>query len=172
MDNRIEKLLSGKKGNVFLRKLNTAALRVLGENALAEDAVQDTFEYLAGRDVPVKNDAELEAYLVAAVTNRAIKMKKKQVSTALVDIEYLANYATDTYDENNEKELQYTTMLHCIKQLDIQSRRVFKLRYLQGLNIKTVAKMMKISESKVCRITKQAITDITKMVNDEQKKNI
>lgn len=170
MDKKVEKLLSSKKGDEFLRKLKDAAKSILGEKYLAEDAVQDTFEYFCHRDVPVKNAEEVEPYLLVTVRNRAIKMKKQHKQTTFVDIETLYNLETDDPYQSYEKQWQYDTMEQCIKLLDLKTRRVFRLRYLKGLDIKTVARMMNMSEIKVRRICRLAINEITKMVKDEQKK--
>lgn len=170
MDKKVEKLLSSKKGDEFLRKLKDAAKSILGEKYLAEDVVQDTFEYFCHRDVPVKNAEEVEPYLLVTVRNRAIKMKKQHKQTTFVDIETLYNLETDDPDQSCEEEWQYATMEACIKRLERQSQRVFRLRYLKGLSIKTVARMMRMSKSMVARISNQAINEITKMVKDEQKK--
>lgn len=170
MDKKVEKLLSSKKGDEFLRKLKDAANRVLGDESLAQDVVQDTFEYFSDRDVPVKNAEEVEPYLLVTVRNRAIKMKKQHKQTTFVDIETLYNLETDDPDQSCEEEWQYATMEACIKRLERQSQRVFRLRYLKGLSIKTVARMMRMSKSMVARISNQAINEITKMVKDEQKK--
>ena len=171
MDKKVEKLLSSKKGDEFLRKLKDAAKSILGEKYLAEDVVQDTFEYFCHRDVPVSDAAEVEPYMVTTVANRAKKMKKKLAKTMLLDIEDLEQYIGHYTATDHEEEQQYATMIKCIKQLDVQSQRVFKLRYIKAMSVKTVATMMKMSESKVNRIAKKAMTDVTKMVNDEKRTN-
>lgn len=170
MDKRLEQLLSSKDGEAFCMRLACAANRVLGDESLAQDVVQDTFEYFSDRDVPVKNAEEVEPYLLVTVRNRAIKMKKQHKQTTFVDIETLYNLETDDPDQSCEEEWQYATMETCIKRLERQSQRVFRLRYLKGLSIKTVARMMNMSETKVKRICQLAINEITKMVKDEQKK--
>ena len=170
MDKRLEQLLSSKDGEAFCMRLACAANRVLGDESLAQDVVQDTFEYFSDRDVPVKNAEEVEPYLLVTVRNRAIKMKKKLARTAIVDIEKLDTYTDCDSDQSCEEEWQYATMEACIKRLERQSQRVFRLRYLKGLSIKTVARMMRMSKSMVARISNQAINDITKMMKDEQKK--
>lgn len=170
MDREIEKLLNSKEGEAFRTKLFCAAQRILADDHLAQDVVQDTFEYFAGRDVPVKNPEEVLPYLITTVTNRAITMKKKLARTAIVDIEKLDTYTDCDSDQSCEEEWQYATMEACIKRLERQSQRVFRLRYLKGLSIKTVARMMRMSKSMVARISNQAINEITKMMKDEQKK--
>lgn len=170
MDKRLEQLLSSKDGKAFCMRLACAANRVLGDESLAQDVVQDTFEYFSDRDVPVKNAEEVEPYLLVTVRNRAIKMKKQHKQTTFVDIETLYNLETDDPDQSHEKQWQYDTMEQCIKLLEPQTRRVFRQRYLKGLSIKTVARMMNMSETKVKRICQLAINEITKMVKDEQKK--
>ena len=170
MDKRLEQLLSSKDGEAFCMRLACAANRVLGDESLAQDVVQDTFEYFSDRDVPVKNAEEVEPYLLVTVRNRAIKMKKQHKQTTFVDIETLSDLETDDPDQSCEEEWQYATMEACIKRLERQSQRVFRLRYLKGLDIKTVARMMRMSKSMVARISNQAINEITKMVKDEQKK--
>ena len=62
MDREIEKLLNSKEGEAFRTKLFCAAQRILADDHLAQDVVQDTFEYFAGRDVPVKNPEEVLPY--------------------------------------------------------------------------------------------------------------
>ena len=170
MDKRLEQLLSSKDGEAFCMRLTGAAISVLGDESLAQDVVQDTFEYFSDRDVPVKNAEEVEPYLLVTVRNRAITMKKKLARTAIVDIEKLDTYTDCDSDQSCEEEWQYATMEACIKRLERQSQRVFRLRYLKGLSIKTVARMMRMSKSMVARISNQAINDITKMMKDEQKK--
>ena len=98
-------------------------------------------------------------------------MKKKLAKTVLLDIEDLEQYIGHYTATDHEEEQQYATMIKCIKQLDVQSQRVFKLRYIKAMSVKTVATMMKMSESKVNRIAKKAMTDVTKMVNDEKRTN-
>ena len=166
---KIEKLLNSKTGKGFLRKLENAAHRVLGDKHLAEDVVQDAFEYFADRDVPVKKDAEVEPYLITTVTNRAVKMKKKLAKTTLLGVEELEYFVADDPAESEEKEWQYATMLKCIKRLDVKSRRVLTLRYLRGNGTKTVERMMKMDENEVNRTIKRAIDELTKMVKDERK---
>lgn len=170
MDKRLEQLLSSKDGEAFCMRLTGAANRVLGDESLAQDVVQDTFEYFSDRDVPVKNAEEVEPYLLVTVRNRAIKMKKQHKQTTFVDIETLSDLEADDPDQSHEKQWQYDTMEQCIKLLDLKTRRVFRLRYLKGLSIKTVARMMNMSETKVKRICQLAINEITKMMKDEQKK--
>jgi RNA polymerase sigma factor (sigma-70 family) len=62
-------------------------------------------------------------------------------------------------------------MHQCINALEMVEKRLFKLRYVKGLGVKTVARMMNMSEDRVRKLSKKTMNKVTEMVKDERRKD-
>ena len=169
MAKRTEDLLG--KIEHLTKRLNEAAMKVLGEEELAEDVTQETFEYFCTKDIPADCDDEVEKYLVTSATNRAKRMKKKMDTTTFVDLNEAEDYEAEDCNDAELRELQYVVMHQCINALEMVEKRLFKLRYVKGLGVKTVARMMNMSEDRVRKLSKKTMNKVTEMVKDERRKD-
>jgi RNA polymerase sigma-70 factor (ECF subfamily) len=127
------------------------AYRYLLDAELAEDLVQDLFAHLWADRARLELRGSVRAYLFAAVRNRALNMRKRQLverdwarDEALPDVRALhrAPHAADRALDVRERD----TRLHsAIESLPERCRMVMRLRWQEQMSHAEIAAIMGIS---------------------------
>lgn len=119
------------------------AYNVLGSKADARDAIQDVMAKYVGHDTEIQNE---KSYLVRAVINQSINLKKKQKrKTSLEDSWLPEPVATTAADENiiAEDILSYS-LLFLLEQLNPKERAVFILKEAFAYSHKEIAEVLSV----------------------------
>jgi RNA polymerase sigma-70 factor (ECF subfamily) len=123
------------------------ALRIINDNAIAEDLVQDVFCKLWEKQEQLKIETSLKAYLHKSVINQALNYhKKEQASLTRNNI-----YALETYHQNNPTE-QLVFAKDTKNKIDLivnslpeGCRRIFILNRFEKQSYKEIANALDIS---------------------------
>ncbi len=116
------------------------ALTHLGNDADAQDVVQDVFvKYLSNQ--PVFKDSNHEkAWLLRTAINRCIDLSRKQKIREYVPLDEMHNVAVDSQEGLND-------LLMLVAQLPTNYKDVVILHSLEGFTIEETANILKISIS-------------------------
>ena len=116
----------------------------------AEDIVQNTFIALWNKNVELTKKTSLKSYLYSSVYNACINHVKKQAYVG----EKMKEFHQEEYDDKNyllqriENEV-IEEIFHTIERLPEECKKVFKLSYIEGLEVNRVAEILDISENTV-----------------------
>lgn len=140
-----------------------AALNVLHDRFLAEDAVQDAFFYIAKNMEKIGSvDArETKRYLIVAAKNASIDIYRKRGRRMEKEISFdeMQEYREEPYVMEPDVE---NGALEVLKNLPAIYRDVFLLKYSSRMENREIAGLLGISESAV----RQRIARGKKMVQD------
>ena len=146
-------------GHILLRRLNSfyrQAYRVLGNQADAEDAVQDALLAAYAHLDQFKGQSEMSTWVTAIVHNCALLQLRKRRRYVYVSLEepvgerdtvslweQLADHRPSAEDECQHAELS-TRVTHFYTRLSPTLRRTFRLRDIDGLSIRETARILKV----------------------------
>jgi RNA polymerase sigma-70 factor (ECF subfamily) len=160
----------------YLPRFYRSAYRHLGNEADAEDAVQDAL--LAGYKYldQFKGQAQLSTWLTAIVTNCArmqLRRRPRQPHVSLdeplgEDQEYcwsdrLADSGPSPEDECRDAEFR-SRLLQSVEQLSPSLRRAFELRDLDGRSVKEAAHTLGLAEGTVKAQLSRARAKLTRLM--------
>lgn len=134
----------------FYPSLCLFANRLLNNFDEAEDIVQNVFITLLHKKVKIDQITSLKAYLYSSVHNACINHIKRQAYIS----EKMKNFEQEVYEENSyllhriESEVM-EEIFQTIERLPEECRRVFKLSYIDGMEVCKVAETLHISENTV-----------------------
>lgn len=126
------------------------ANRLLKDFDEAEDIVQNVFTTLLHKKVELNKATSIKSYLYSSVYNACINHLKHQAYI----FEKMKGFEQETYEEKNyllnriESEV-IEEILRTIELLPEECRKVFKLSYIEGLEVCRVAEKLHISENTV-----------------------
>jgi RNA polymerase sigma-70 factor (ECF subfamily) len=130
------------------RRVLTAAYRITGSMADAEDVAQAVFLRLASADRPVANAG---SYLYRAAINGALDLlrRRKTASTEpLEDASAIASHRRSPEAEASTRQLANFLRL-AISELPPRAAEMFTLRYLEEFENREIAKLMGTSQAVV-----------------------
>ncbi len=138
----------------YQNALFNTALRILGDEDMAEDAVQDAF-LSAFRSINSFRGGSFRAWLMRTVTNACydeLRRKKRRPTTPLEpetsdgdEIEsptWLADLSASPEETLDQAELEHAIQ-HCLEALPVDFRAVLVLADIQGLDYTEVAASVK-----------------------------
>lgn len=160
----------------YLPRFHRTAYRHLGNEADAEDAVQDALLAAYKHLGQFKGQAQMSTWLTAIVTNSArMQMRKRprQLHVSLdetygEDEEYcladrLADSALTPEEECGNAELR-RHLLRSVAQLSTPLRRAFELRALHGRSVKEAAHTLGLAEGTVKAQLSRARAKLTRLM--------
>ena len=130
-----EQLVEAYQGQML-----SVAERILHNRHDAEDAVQTAFLRIFRVKLP-ENEASLRAYCLTAAKHAALDLLPKQCKDA--EIEAVATPATDDLFETVVNSMEYERLLAAINGLPSKYAEILMLHYVQQLEVKDLAKLLK-----------------------------
>ncbi|OUO52354.1 RNA polymerase subunit sigma-70 [Parabacteroides sp. An277] len=137
----------------YYPRLKAYALTLIGEDAPAEDIVQDTFLYVWEHRTHLSADDSLQAYLYRLVYTRCMDhFRKMQMADRycsevyeeyLHDCQELLQTEGTAFDELFTKDF-YQRLYELVELLPAQRREVFLLAYIEGRKAKEIAEKLQM----------------------------
>src|SRR5438552_1990842 len=127
----------------YARPAYGLALRVLRDEALAEDAVQEAFLALwrtAGRFVPERGKAS--TWILTLVHRRAVDLVRREERRRADTLEHMAEPGGGAVDEEAWLRLQRERVQGALKQLPDQQREALELAYYGGFTQSELAERL------------------------------
>lgn len=134
----------------FYPALCLFANRILNNFDEAEDIVQNVFITLLHKKVKINKATSTKSYLYSSVHNACINHLKQQAYIT----EKMKNFEQESYEENSyllgriENEIM-EEIFRTIDRLPEECKKVFKLSYIDGMEVCKVAQTLQISENTV-----------------------
>ncbi len=132
------------------RRVLTAAYRITGSIADAEDVTQTVFLRLASADGPVTNAG---SYLYRAAINGALDLLRQRKAARTEPLEFAAYVAAEEAGSSPEKEAssrQLGVLLRiAIGELPQRAAEMFVMRYVEELGNREIAALMCTSQAVV-----------------------
>ena len=174
MEEVFSKIKNGDQGafeqvfRMFYMPLCDYAVMILGDQAEAEDVVQDLFTYLWKSRQEIRVQESVKSYLFTSVRFRALNVSKhkmierKHGASLMAFIEDLQN------SDYSEEEMQRVEQIKEILQtLPAQCRTVFTMSCLDGKKYKEIADELGISVNTVKSHVMKAYRNIRARVGGE-----
>lgn len=150
------------------RRVLSAAYRITGSMADAEDVAQAVFLRLAGSNAPVVGNAG--SYLYRAAINGALDLLRRRKTASSEPLEEAAAVASAGMGSSPETEAsgrQLGEWLRvAIAELTPRSAEMFTLRYLEELGNREIAAMMGTSQAVVAVTLHHARSKLKKRLRD------
>ena len=143
-------------------RLQLVAERLLGNEAEAEDAVQDVVATLWERRAELDRLVNVEGYIMNALRNHCLMLLRHRHST--VKDEVLNNYSDD--DAAREAALleERAAMLDkMMEQLPVVQRQAVEMRYIEQVSHEEMQKRLGMSSSNVYTTISRAISALKAM---------
>ena len=124
------------------------ANEILGDAALAEDAVQEAFLTVIGHmnQIGAASSPQTKGYLVTITKSRAIDLLRKQKKLAEEEYdEALMEADLENVLDQYLNQENYECLLRAIKNLKEEYRTVLELRYLHERTEKEMAELLQVS---------------------------
>jgi len=132
-------------------KLYSYALRLTGEEELAEEMVQDAFMKIWLSREGLKKIESLDAYLFTVIRNKSYNAIKRRAHEAVIlkelsfSLTELQNTTEETVIVNNYRNL----LQKVVDTLPPQQKLIYDLSRTQGLKHEEIAQQLKISKNTV-----------------------
>ena len=147
-------------------KMTHLARTLLGDDAEAQDVVQDVFARLLENDYQMTG-SKTEAYLMSAVRNRCINLiKKKSLREKVKNL-----HPVDEVDDTRpiEQLMNELEQIHTFVETNIEEphRSIFFMRFDEDLTFKEIADRLNLNLSTVYKYLNQCIQRIRVQFNNE-----
>lgn len=152
MPNKRKEFFSQEKADSLWR----FATSILGDEESAKDVVQDVFEKVWTRTLPILN---LDAYVTRAVRNACIDLirSRKEVTDELPEV------AGDCVERWDDRELVRMAM----SQLSERQRTVVHLKDIEGYSYEEISKVVGVQENQVRTILSRARKTMRDYIENE-----
>ncbi len=155
------------------RRILTAAYRITGSMADAEDVAQSVFLRLANVDgSPVANPG---SYLYRAAINGALDLLRKRKAAPTEPLEGAVSVASAGHGSSPEAEASSRELGEWLRQaiaeLSPRAAEMFTLRYLEELGNREIAKLMGTSQAVVAVTLHQARSRLKKQLSKFERGN-
>lgn len=135
------------------------ALKIVRNNQLAEDIVQEVFISLWEKRESIDIERSVGGWLFVSSYNRAVNELKKKLRESLA-IQQMQEKDTEEDAEPDLSGIQLNILEKAIAQLSVQKRRVFELCKLQGRSYEEASREMGISKHTVKEYLSGAVRSI------------
>lgn len=133
--------------DLYHKAMYNTALRICGNSAGAEDALQESFVAAFGRLDQFRGEATFGAWLKKIVVNKSLNHLKKSAQLKETNIEEYPENSFYEWENVPEKELSVESVKSAISQLPTGFRTVINLYLFEGYDHKEIAEILGISES-------------------------
>ncbi len=138
--------------NRYYRAMYNTALRIIKDEAEAEDIMQESFLIAFTRLSSLDDDALFGAWLKRIVINSSLTAVRKRKSYDQVSLEVVEYSITDDDKivEDDFAAIQANTILSTLKQLKDSYSTALSLHFIEGYDYEEICQIMNISYSN-CR---------------------
>jgi RNA polymerase sigma-70 factor, ECF subfamily len=185
IQNQQQLLESARKGdreafrelvNQNSRPLYSLAWRILGDQQLAEDAVQEAFIKAFNQLDKFNQQSKFSTWLYRIATNCAIDAKRKiqrqQTFYSSEQVEQQFASEADTPEYAQQRILYQKLTAAALERLTEQERTAFSLKHYDGLSIKDICEVLELTENSVkqaiFRAVKKLREQLQPMLNEQQ----
>lgn len=155
------------------RRILYAAYRITGSMADAEDVTQAVFLRLAGGDEFAMKNAG--SYLYRAAINGALDLLRRRKAAAAEPLEAAAGVASAGPEARPEAEISNRELgqwlRKAIAELPSRAAEMFTLRYLEDLDNREIARLMKTSQAVVAVTLHNARAKLKKRLRELERGN-
>jgi len=131
--------------STYHRQMLFVAQRILGNQADAEDAVQNALLKLYRLRNTIPEDPRIcRAYVLTAAKHAALDLKDREKRSVNID-DIVLSTKGDLFEEIAASE-DYEGLLHTIQSLPDRYREVLMLCYVQELSVKEIARLLNRKE--------------------------
>ena len=150
----------------YKSRVYAIAFRFLGNEALAEEAAQDTFFFLAKSFELVKSlkREQLDCYITIAAKNTALsafRKEKRHLDSTDIGEGFLDDKSMSAYER--------AELRAALEALDYEDREVLYLHYAMGLDYKAVGKTLGIKASSARKRAQYARARFKRLLEGEDK---
>lgn len=141
------------------------ALKMLHDEARAQDVVQETFIRLWQKRTELTPGGSLQAYLYRAIQRRVLNdIRDRQVRSRYADLfaQYIDHHGNQTLDRLHEQEL-LAAIDGIIRKLPARMREIFELSRYENLNHAEIATRLDIAPATV----KRQVSNALRILKDE-----
>lgn len=150
----------------YRKMMKKIALNILKEDTLAEDAVHDSFVFIAQNIDRIKETegARIESYLKRIVKSKAINLYHQESKSLPLDETVISKEKnTDFY-----KNLDVERILSAIENLPEQYQSILELVVYHQLSIRQIASLLDLRYDNAQKRLKRAKTALLKQLNEEE----
>jgi len=158
-DLQSEQLVQAYQGQML-----AIAERILHNRHDAEDAVQTAFLRIFRVKLP-SNEASLRAYCLVAAKHAALDLLPKQCKD--VEIETIAASSSDDLFETVANSMDYERLLAAISSLPSEYAEILMLHYVQQLEVKDLARLLKRKRVTIYKQLSRAKTRLLQIYQKE-----
>lgn len=152
-----------KLQEAYESKMYHAAFSILKSQALAEDALQDSWMNIirSFEAVKVRPRDEIEGYLVTVVTNAARDIFRKETHTDPLPGDW------EGPDPRAEEATGYRALVEIIRSMPEQYREILELKFVQEWSNKEIAARLHMNESTVASRVERGRALLKKVLREE-----
>jgi RNA polymerase sigma-70 factor (ECF subfamily) len=132
------------------------AFGIVGEHALAEDAIQDAYVTALRKRASYRADGPAEAWLYRIVVNAAISVLRRRRVRLIQPLDPLGRDGPPTPDAAG-RVLDHLTLMDGLQRLDPIARSAVVLRYYLDLDYETIGSIIGKSPSNVGSILSRSL---------------
>jgi RNA polymerase sigma-70 factor (ECF subfamily) len=126
------------------------AAKIVKDEEVARDVVQEVFIRFWERDLSFENMAAVKSCLYTSVQNKALNYLQKQKNRARIrESMEVERYAEDDFLLRQVEADLFKALSAAIEELPAQCREVFTLSYLEQKGVREVALLLDIAETTV-----------------------
>jgi RNA polymerase sigma-70 factor (ECF subfamily) len=132
----------------YSQRLYTACLRIIGNRAEAEEAMQDSFLKVFTRMDQYRSEQNFEAWMHRIAVHTAIDYVRRQT---LEWEEFSSNFPEPEEEQPDEESIQYavTQIKEAVLKLPPGYRAVLSLYLFEGYDMEEIASILKIQQTSV-----------------------
>lgn len=168
VDGEEDRALFTEMYNKYYKRVYHISNKHLQNHALAEEATQETFLYIAKNfDSFKKDNSNLKGYISTVARGKAISYFRKEKDYLLADFEdnidnipEIDDAIFDIYDQ--------MTVRDAIEKLPEASANILQLKYVYGLESLEIAKLYNISNSAVRKRVERAKKLLKSILEEEE----
>ena len=136
---------------LYSKAMYNISLRIVGEAADAEDAIQDAFIKAFQKIETFVDNSSFSAWLKRIVINTSLDLLRRKSRGPLLSEDALTNQVTDDSREESEAwaevEVTYAKVKQAIENLPEGYRLIVNLYLIEGLDHSEIGELLGISES-------------------------
>lgn len=141
---------------------------ILKDEALAEEAVQETFIKLWENRKSIRIERAFASFIYSSVRNRALNSLEKLKTRMKYETVFAAENLSGSNDESSDDERTMALVNEAIALLPDKCRKIFKLSRFEGLLYDEIAEYLKVSRKTVENQMTIAFQKLRQYINDSK----